>query len=61
MNGIEFIVAHASQVRNKPVDMKAAVIALAGAKSQRQIAFDLGLSRTTVYNILRRVREKGLP
>ena len=59
---IEFMV-NQLLTRQPPEDRKSRVVRLSQTMSKYQVAFELGVSRTTVYNILKAHREsrRGKP
>lgn len=62
MNGIQFIVRQTEQRQAVPStreEMKARVVEPRKTMSQREVAKELGVSRSTVFNLLHEAMQKG--
>jgi len=62
MNGIQFIVRQTEQRQGAPStreEMKARVVELSKTMSQREVAKELGFSRSTVFNLLHEAMRTG--
>ena len=57
MNGIEFICKQMEGVERPPADRNAWIVTLSQTLSQRDIARKIGVSRATVYNVMRTRRQ----
>jgi len=58
MNGIEFIVEHASKMHKPLSALEVAVISLSPGRTQSQVAFELGIPRAKVGMILRQQKKR---
>ena len=54
---IELMVQQLMSIKPASTDRKARILAMSKTMSQYKIAFELGISRTQVYNVLRAHRE----
>lgn len=56
MNGIQFIVLQIQRTKTAPStreELRSLAVEMGRTKSQREIAKELGVSRSTVFNLLR--------
>lgn len=56
VNGIQAMVSQITAMKSRPKDIRAHIVDLSKTMSQRQIALEVGVSRSTVFNVLRASR-----
>ena len=59
MTAIETMVRQMCAIKWPTADLHGHIVALSKTMSQRQIAREVGVSRTTVFNVLRAGRSRG--